>query len=627
MLNCSPHSPPDPRVPALLPLSRLLGSAALVALLSLGLAGCASLTFRDANKLLAENRSDAAMVKFQEALSADPGNTEYRNAYLITRQKVLATLTGQAAQSLASGQRGEAERHYRRALEIDPASATAKSGLQALARDVRHDRDLIQAAQALQEGKLASARAKLMPVLDDNPGNERARELLRQLTAMTEVRQSETKLAVAGRKPLSIDFKEASLKQVFDVIAKNMGVNIIFDKDVKLDQRVSISLSNTTVEAALFYVLLTNQLEQQVMDPNTVLIFSAAKLKDYQPLMVKTFVLANASAKSVGELIKTMAKSKDVVIDEKLNMVIVRDTAEAIRLVEKLVSVQDVAEPEVMLEVEVLEVARDRLTELGVRWPTGLTLTPLSLELNEFLTLADLKSQRDSTIGVTLDPLKINARKVDDDTNLLANPRIRVINREKAKILIGNRVPSVSTTVIPTGPVTESVTYLDIGLKLEVEPVIYVDGDVAIKMNLEVSNIVGTSVTKQGTVTYNIGTRSATTVLRLRDGENQVLAGLINDEDRRTASKVPGLGDLPIAGRLFGSQLNDGKRTEIVLSITPRLIRNVQRPVGDAAEFYGGTESSSRRRPAFATDIPIEVAKPDVVATPTDAVSAPSAPK
>jgi general secretion pathway protein D len=179
----------------------------------------------------------------------------------------------------------------------------------------------------------------------------------------------------------------------------------------------------------------------------------------------------------------------------------------------------------------------------------------------------------------------------------LANPRIRVVNREKAKILIGDRVPNITVTSSPQGGFAESINYLDVGLKLDVEPVIYRGNDIVIKIGLEVSNIAGTQVSKLGTTAYTIGTRNASTTLRLKDGENQVLAGLINDEDRRTANKIPAVGDLPVLGRLFGSSLDEGKKSEVVLSITPRLVRNVQRSDQRIQEFRSGTENSLRERP------------------------------
>jgi len=160
-------------------------------------------------------------------------------------------------------------------------------------------------------------------------------------------------------------------------------------------------------------------------------------------------------------------------------------------------------------------------------------------------------------------------------------------------------VPSITTTAVPNAGVAESVTYLDVGLKLDVEPTIYLDNDVAIRIGLEVSSIVSTQTSAAGTVSYTMGNRTANTMLRLKDGENQVLAGLINNEERNTAKKLPGLGDLPLLGRLFGTNQNEGIKTEIVLSITPHIIRNIKRPDATASEFLSGTENSMRRRPDF----------------------------
>ncbi|MDH5246542.1 MAG: cohesin domain-containing protein, partial [Betaproteobacteria bacterium] len=199
-----------------------------------------------------------------------------------------------------------------------------------------------------------------------------------------------------------------------------------------------------------------------------------------------------------------------------------------------------------------------------------------------------------------LPSVTVNLKQLDGYTNLLSNPRVRVKNREKARILVGDRLPVVSAIVTPSSGAavtSESVTYLDVGLKVEVEPNIYLDGDVGIKVSLEVSNASNRQTTRNGTTVYDIGTRNASTQLRLHDGETQVLMGLIRDDDRRAANKVPGLGDLPMLGRLFSNNVDDKQKTEIMLSITPRVVRNVQRASAQTAEFWSGTEASLRTQP------------------------------
>jgi general secretion pathway protein D len=574
------------------------------------LGGCAAqMAYQDAQKLSAEGRVEASLAKYQDAVKLDPENVEFKTAYVKNLEKEITRLLRQGQRQLDAGQRDEAKKTFGRVLALDPDDERAQAGMQMLAREERHAALLREAAADVEQKHFDAADEKLSVVLRENPKNEAARTLLRQVKEKTESvapqTVPETLLAAAYRKPISIDFKEATFKQIFDVIAQTSGLNILFDKDLKLDQKASIILKDTTVEAAIYYMLMTNHLERQVMDANTLLIYanSADKQNEYQQVVVKTFLLSNAKAATVADTLKTLLKLHEVVADDKLNMLIVRDTPEALRLAEKLIATQDVPEPEVMLEVEVLEVSRDKMLNLGVNWPGSLSLTPLSLSGGASLTLDDLRGISSASTGVTLDPLTINAQKVDTDDDILASPRIRVLNHEKAKIIVGDKVPNITSSIVPSGTSTitsHSITYLDVGMKLDVEPTIYLDNDVAIRIGLEVSSITGTQTLSDGTQAYTIGTRNASTMLRLKDGENQVLAGLINSQDSSSATKVPALGDIPILGRLFGSTKDDKQKTEIVLSITPHVIRNIKRPDAPDAEFLSGTENNLRHRPDFA---------------------------
>jgi general secretion pathway protein D len=581
------------------------------------LAGCAAqMAFREGRGLIEEGKIEDGLVKLHDAVEQDPRNLEYRKTYLQARDQALESLLGQADRLAAAGRAAQAKTRYQRVRAIDPNNDRARAGMEALETASRHVRLMSEANAAWEKKDVDLALLKLRMILAENPQHAAALALKRAIADKTATLPPETALSTAYRKPITIEFKDAPLKQVLEVISRTAGLNFLLDKDVKTDQKTSVFLKNSTVASAIHFVLLTNQLEQQVLDGNTILIYpnTANKLKDYQEMVVKTFYLANAEAKSVANTLKTIVKSKDIVVDDKLNMVIVRDSPEAIRLAEKLVALHDVPEPEVMLEVEILEIKRTRLLDLGIQWPDSLTLTPLpslipptagtgtSSSTSGTLTLRDLRSHLNGgTIGAALGPTVINANKTDTDANILANPRIRAHNHEKAKILIGDRVPNITSTSTATGFVSESVNYVDVGLKLEVEPTVYLDGEVAIKVGLEVSNIVSQLQTKAGSIAYQIGTRNASTALRLKDGENQVLAGLINNEDRSTANKVPGLGELPIVGRLFGSTSDDNQKTEIVLSITPHIIRNIQRPDAALSEFRSGTDSSFHSSPEIGT--------------------------
>ncbi|MFL9869338.1 cohesin domain-containing protein [Paraburkholderia fungorum] len=586
------------------------------------LTGCAAQqAFRDGQNFVAEGKTDEGLAKLQEAVTREPRDAQYRSSWLAARENALVRYDEQGDRLAGSGAREAARKSYQHALTIDPADERALTGLAALDRAARLDA-LVDRAQALAAKKDSDgARRLLAQVLTEAPAQPRALALQRKLTGDAGVSSVEAALASAYRKPIRIDFKDATLKQVFEVISRTSGLNFLFDKDVRTDQRTSIFLRSSTIEAAVRYVLATNQLAQQVLDENTVLIYPAtpAKLKDYQELAVRTFFLSNAEAKTVANTLKTIVKSHDIVVDEKLNMVIVRDTPEAIKMAEKLVALEDVAEPEVMLEVEVLEVQRDNTQDLGIQWPNSVTFTPLPAGsvlgsasstvgstvgtlgtpstgsgASPSLLLSDLLHQTSRTVGVSSMQATLNASLVDSTAKLLTNPRIRVRNHEKAKILIGERVPNITSTATSTGFVSQSVNYLDIGLTLNVEPTIYLDDTVGIKVALEVSSLLNQVTGSSGTTAYEIGTRTASTVLQLKNGETDVLAGLIDSQERTSGNKLPGLGQLPVLGRLFGATTDDDKKTEIVLSITPHLVRNIQRPDAGLAYFTAGTESNMR---------------------------------
>lgn len=584
-------------------MARLPMQGLTLLLLPFLLAGCAAQrAYHEGNALVAQDKVGAGLAKYQEALASDPGNPEYKAAYLRARDGAVVRMVEAADRALAAGQIDVASSEYRRVQTIDPGNDRARAGLRQVEADRRHAAALIEARAAFEKDDIETARNKLAAVLTERPAHEAARLLLLEIDEKAAAAPSgPAALAASYRKPISLEFRDAPLKQVFEIIARHSGLNFIFDKDVKADTRTSIFLKNSTVEAAVYYLLMTNQLERQVMDGNTILIYPnvAAKLREYQEMTVKTFFLANADAKSIANTFKTILKSRDVVVDEKLNLVILRDNPEAIRIATQLVALQDVPEPEVMLDVEVLEINRSSVMDLGINWPTSLGFSPLTSFDGNVLTIDQLRGLNSSTITTGPISATLNASKTDGDTTTLANPRIRVRNKEKAKIVIGDKIPNISATVSSGigGFASDNITYLDVGLTLNVEPTIYLNNEVAIRINLEVSTLGERVETRNGTVAYRIGSRSATTMLQLKDGENQVLAGLISNEDRSSGTKVPGVGDLPIVGRLFGSQTDSNGRTEILLSITPRIVRAVQRPPASASEFGAGTEASFRRRP------------------------------
>jgi general secretion pathway protein D len=566
------------------------------------LTGCAAQrAYREGNSLIARDDVASGLLKYREAIAADPWNAEYKAAYLRVRDAEAIRLLERADRELADSKNAVALQDYRRVIAIDPGNERASAGLRLIERDFRLAKMLNEASAAFEKNDYEGSREKLEAILAERPKHRQAQAMLGRIEDKKKETATALALSTAFRRPISLEFRDTPLRQVFEVIARHSGLNFVFDKEVRADQRASIFLKDSTVDAAIYFLLVTNQLERQVMDGNTILIYpkSAGKLKEYQQMSVKTYYVANADAKNVANTLKTILKMRDVVVDEKLNLIIVRDSLDAIGLANRLVALQDVAEPEVMLDVEVLEIKRNRITDFGIGWPANLSFAPLQSVDGHPLTIDQLRGLGARSVGVSGISASINAQKNDGDSNILANPRIRVRNKEKAQVVIGDMVPNITTTISPGagGFATESVNYVDVGLTLKVEPTIYLNNEVAIKITLEVSDVIDSLTTKSGTVAYRIGTRSASTLLQLKDGENQVLAGLINNEERSSSNRLPGLGDLPLVGRLFGTTHDTDDKTEIVLSITPHLIRNIQRAPAAASQFAAGTDESFHRPP------------------------------
>lgn len=540
---------------------------------------------------------EKAALAFAEVPSRPGVESEFRLLKQRATDKALALLFVAADRALLEDRVDDADQLFKRALALDKVNPRIESGMQSVERARNHQRFINKAKEALVRKDTDAAYAAIERVLLEAPRNEAALALQRQLDETTRS-SSDRALAAAYRKPISIEFKDATIKSVMEVLALTSGINFVLDKDVPGDKRTSVYLRRSTVEAALNVVMLSNQLDFRVLDSNTILVYpdTPEKQKIFQPLSVKSFFLFNAEAKNIAASLKTMLQLENTVVDEKLNMVMVRAHPDVLRQVEKVIALHDRAEPEVMLEVEILEVTRTELSRLGVTWPDTLTLSPLVSGAGRGLTLSDLNDLRPSTIGAALGATTLNASQNVSAVNILANPRIRVKNKGKADILIGDRVPNITSTATATGFLSESISYIDVGLKLKVEPTVFLDGTIEIVTSLEISNIANTVTTRAGTVAYQIGTRSANTVLRLKDNENQVLAGLINDQDRQGGAGIPGFSQLPLVGRLFGTKTGDHSKTEIVLSITPRLLRTVSRPDARGAEFDTGTGSNPRVR-------------------------------
>lgn len=506
------------------------------------LLGCAQDRIRnEATTQLRQGNFEVAIQGLQSGLVEYPESATLRAGLSAARSEAISRLVAEAAQQRSLGKFDEAEKTLRRGMVVEPGNArliTLISDLD-IARTQRSRFDEINTL--VSEGKKAKALRLVEEALRDAPRNAELTALQRRLELDLRVEGGAYgQRGLAEGRPITLDFRNAPLTTVLEAITRGSGVNFIMDRDVRQDSRVTVFIRNTKVEDALDLVTAAGQLARRTIDSNTVLIYpnTPEKMREHQEQVIRVFHLANAEAKSTAAFLRSMLRIKEPFVDERVNMVSIRETPELVALAERLVALHDVGEAEVMLEVEILEIKTSRLTELGINFPNSVALTPLAAAGTSGLTLGNLKGLTDDRVGVNVAGLLINLRREVGDFNLLANPRIRAKSREKAHILIGDKVPVITSTVSATGFVAETVNYLEVGLKLDVEPVVSPDDEVTLKMGLEVSTLAKEVRTTSGSLAYQIGTRNANTTLRLRDGETQLLGGLISNEDRSTSNRV-----------------------------------------------------------------------------------------
>lgn len=578
------------------------------ALLACGLAGCASYEHAKGTLELKTGRTEDGIQSLERATQLAPTAPDYKIDYLNRREENVQEVLARAESLRAEGELEKATAAYELALRLDRGNARAKAALAALPQDARHVKLLADGEAYLATGKIDVALDRAKQVLEEHPQNRRAARLkeaaLDAQAAADLAREKVQKASALLEKPVTLQFNDAPLRTVFEAISRSVGLNILVDRDVRPAARVTIFVKDISVGDAIDFILLQNQMEKRLVNSNTLIVYpsSDAKKAEYEDLTIRSFQITNADLRYLSSMLKSVLKLREVAADERSGILVIRDTPERLRMAARLIAVHDVADPEIMLEVEILEVTTGRRSNLGVVPPSGLTVSTPGTAGS--LTIGALRALRTNDLLVT--PLSggINFKLEDSDAKLLASPRIRARNREKAKIMIGDRVPTITNSVTPltTGSavVTGNVTYQDVGLKLEFEPQVYADNEVGIKVSLDVSNIAAEFTDAQGGRSYQIGTRNASTNLRLKDGETQVLGGLITDQDRNVASKIPGLGHLPVVGRLFGN--NDGSelRSEIVLAITPHIVRNLPEQPPEARSIFSGTLNGLREKPILA---------------------------
>jgi general secretion pathway protein D len=357
-------------------------------------------------------------------------------------------------------------------------------------------------------------------------------------------------------------------------------------------------------------LLRTNGLAAKQVDEKTVIVYpdTPAKAKEYEDLQIRTFYLSNLDVKKAVGLLAKVLKSKDIMANEDMNAIVIRGPKDLVDIAAKVIEANDRPSAEVMLNVELIEANREKVRQLGLDfnpWAVTIGVGENSPEISNDTTFANtaslyaLKRLSDKEVLLSLPTATLNLLKQDGETKLLANPQVRVRSSEQATIHIGSRVPlRVNRRIDVTGVVTNDFQYTDIGVKVDAAPIINMLGEIRLKLTLEVSAL-GPNLGTVDEPEFSILTRKATTVLTMRDGEPVVLGGLIQDTERTTRREAPWLSEIPILGEIFSNVDSEGQKTDILMSITPIVMRPQELPGAEVTQFWSGKEQNfSQTEPA-----------------------------
>ena len=591
-----------------------IGALVLAGTLAAALTGCAgSRAFQSGESYARHGEWDLAVKEYREANKKEPQNIEYRSALLRAEETAANQHYKRARNFLKERKLDQAIVELQQALYLNPSNAAIQSALKS-ALDMKQAEEHYSASLKFQDlGRLNDAISELSQAVELDPENVKYRDVIEKLQKKKAEAETEEALTLASDKPITLNFKNTNIKDVFEFLSKLSGINILFDEEVKA-QPVTVFVKDVSFQYALNLLLSTNKLFMKKVSADTIIIIpkTKGKLDQYQDLMVKTFYLTNVKAKEAVNLIRSMLDVKKVYVNEIQNSVTVRDTPDKIKLVEKVIAANDLKEAEVILDVEILEISRDNTLNVGWNFTPDLTAsasiestappTNVSVPAGS-IALSQLRNLSRDNIFVTLPSLVVNLIKKDSDAQTLANPRVRVLNNKQAKFHIGNKIPIQTSTVQSTATVavTSTFEYKDVGIKLNIEPNVHLNNTVTLKLGMEVSTLGSALDFGNGQKQYTFGTRNTETLVNLRDGETVIIGGLIQDEDRKNKIKVPILGDIPVIGKLFSSTNDETIKTDILMSITPNIVRNMELPDKDSQSFWSGTEEAYDTKPLFVT--------------------------
>jgi len=539
--------------------------------------GCSTAqeTAHDGSKAVKEQNWDAAVYYYLEAIAEDPGNVEYKMQLTRARQKASQAHLRKGLMLLEMGRLHDARNELRMATELDPVNQFAEQALE----KVMEDLEVLAGPggeQALAEMKKRASEAKVQPPILDPTSDE----------------------------PITLKFpKPKPVKEIYNALGKAYGFNVLFDPKLK-DDKLSVELNDVNAKRALEIVLQASGHFYKVLDEHSIIVAedTPQNRREYEDLVIKTFFLSNSEVKDIDKLLRSLIEARRLATNEQLNAITLRDTADKVAIAEKLIKVNDKAKAEVLIDVELLLIATTNNSDMGMTLSTySFTLGVDTGQIQEGsqgnLFLDQLSEISKGNTFVNIPSLIINLAKSSGRAEVLAQPQLRITDGEKAKLHIGDKYP-IPVTSFNSGnnvggnvvPIT-SFQYQDIGIRIEVEPRVHHNREITLKLSVEISNIGETVSVGPGQDAVVIGTRTITSVNRLKDGETSLLAGLFRTDTSEGVVETPGLSQIPWLGRLFTNKTKKIKRTDLVMTVTPHIVRFPDITEEDLAPLWVGTES------------------------------------
>ncbi len=554
-------------------MNRFAGAAAII--VALGTFGCAAQkAFSTAEQESRRENYDQAVLQYSKATSLDPGNTRYQIALARAKLKASAQHFEKAKRYAKSAQWDLAVAEYQQTLLLNPGNQHAADELDKALIMIRRRDEQPSEMERLKE---KAAKQALAP----------------------------PKLSAKSNIPIQVQFRDRPIGQIFDVIGKASQINFIYDEKTDLNKPMTIEIGSVTLERALDVLMLQTKNFYKIIDEHTLLIApdNRQKRQELEDQVIRTFYLSSAETKQVVSVIRTLLNSRQVAENDALNSVSIKDTPDKVAIADKLIDSNDKSKGEVIIDVQLLEINRKTLQTLGIDLSSK-TLTLSFLDGTKSLPLNNLSAlkQKGNWLLGPIPSVVINFLKSDTDTKSIAQPQIRVSEGEKAEIVIANRVPIPNTSFNSSQtvggnivPIT-SFTYQNVGITLQIEPRVHHNKEVTLKVQVEVSNLAGTVDLGTGVKQPIIGTRQVQTVIRLRDGETNLLAGLIKRDDTASRGGVAGIMDIPGVGNVFSTRSTDVEETDIVLTLTPYIVRIPDIQEDDLQTLWVGTEDNMRLR-------------------------------